>query len=491
MDEHLIGSDASIRDALAQLNRLRLKLCVVVDGEGRLVQTVTDGDVRRALLTDLSLDAPVAKMPHRAPVAFVESTEHSVMAEALSDPAILAVVIVDEENRPLRLAGHRELSKTILLSPPHLGTAEAEYVRQAFDDNWVAPIGPNVDAFELELRRLSGSEHAIALSSGTAGLHLALRALNLAEGARVYVSDLTFVGSLQPILYERLEPVLIDCEPETWNMSSAALASRLERDAAAGTLPGAIIVVHLYGQSADMDAIVAIADKYDVPIIEDAAESLGARYGNAASGSHGLIGVYSFNGNKIITTSGGGALVTNDATIAARVRKLATQGRDSAEHYQHSEIAYNYRMSNVLAGIGLGQIEVIGARVERRRHIFRRYQEELGSIPGIAFQKEVDGSYGNRWLTVVSFDPNHLLIHPYQLMRRLRERGIETRPAWKPMHMQPLCAGKTFEPHSESDVVSSAHFLRSLCLPSGSSLSDAEQDRVIAAIRDICAGAQA
>lgn len=490
MDQHLIGSEASIRDALAQLDRLRLKLCVVLDTEGRLVQTITDGDVRRALLKGLSLDDRIAIMPHREPIAFVEGADPAAMSAALREHAILAVVIVDHAGRPVRLVGHAELSSTILLSPPHIGTSEAAYVMQAFDDNWVAPVGPNVDAFEEHLRHHSGSAHAIALSSGTAGLHLALRALNLADGAKVYVSDLTFIGSLQPVLYERLEPVLIDCEPETWNMSPVALERRLGRDAKAGELPGAIIVVHLYGQSADMDAIMAIADHYRIPVIEDAAESMGARYGNAASGSHGLIGVYSFNGNKIITTSGGGALTTRDAEIAGRVRKLATQGRDNAEHYQHSEIAYNYRMSNVLAGIGLGQIEVLAARVELRRHVFERYQTELATIPGIQFQRETANSYGNRWLTVASFDPNQLPIHPYQLMRRLREQGIETRPAWKPMHMQPLLAGRAFEPHSDTEVVSSRHFLRSLCLPSGSNLSDEQQDRVIASIRDICNGAR-
>lgn len=486
MDEQLVDIDGTIRDAMARINRAGLKLCVVVDSEGRLVRTITDGDIRRALLKGLSLNDPIAELPQQKPVAFTEGTEAAVMAEAMRERGIFAVVVVDRDNKPLRVAGHSDLSKTILLSPPHMGTSETEYVRQALDDNWVAPVGPNVDAFEAQLRRISGSAHAVALSSGTAGLHLALRALDLPQGARVYVSDLTFVGSLQPVLYERLEPVLIDSEPGSWNISPTALARRLARDKAANALPGAICVVHLYGQSADMGAIMEIADVYGIPVIEDAAESLGARYRNAASGTHGLIGVYSFNGNKIITTSGGGALVTNDAAIANRVRKLATQGRDQAEHYQHSEVAYNYRMSNVLAGIGLGQIEVLDERVARRRHIFARYRRELAALAGISFQEEVAGSYGNRWLTVANFDPNHLPIHPYQLMRRLREQGIETRPAWKPMHMQPLCAGADFEPHSDQDVVSSAHFLRSLCLPSGSSLTDAEQDRVIASIHDIC-----
>lgn len=488
MREYLIGSDGSIRDAMARINAARVKLCVVVDSEGRLVRTISDGDIRRAMLTGMTLDDPISHLPPGKPVAFSEGTDPSVMAEALRKHGIFVIVMVDLDQKPVRLVGHLDLSKAILLSPPHMGTSEAKYVRQAIDDNWVAPVGPNVDAFEARLREISGSEQVIALSSGTAGLHLALRALDLPENSRIYVSDLTFVGSLQPVLYERLEPVLIDSEPASWNMSPAALSRRLERDKAANALPGAILVVHLYGQSADMDAIVEIANAYGVPIIEDAAESLGARYRNTASGSHGVIGVYSFNGNKIITTSGGGALVTNDASIAARVRKLATQGRDNAEHYQHSEVAYNYRMSNVLAGIGLGQIEVLDERVARRRRIFERYKKELSTVPGISFQEEVPGSYGNRWLTVVNFNPNHLLIHPYQLMRRLRERSIETRPAWKPMHMQPLCAGRTFEPHSFNEVVSAAHFLRSLCLPSGSSLTDAEQDRIIVSIRDICTG---
>lgn len=485
MDSHLIASGASIRDAMARLDRVKVKLCVIVDDEGRLVQTLTDGDVRRALLGGLTLDDPVERLPFHAPIAFKAETNPSEISEALRDRGISAVVIVDEDNRPIRIAGHAELSKMILLSPPHLGAAEAGYVRQAFDDNWVAPVGPNVDAFEGQLRSVSGRHHAVALSSGTAGLHLALRALDLRAGSQVYVSDLTFIGSLQPVLYERLRPVLIDSAPDSWNMSPAALARRLEKDAAAGTLPVAIIVVHLYGQPADMDAILEAAGKYDVPVIEDAAESIGASYGNRPSGSHGLIGVYSFNGNKIITTSGGGALVTDDAQIAERVRSLATQGRDLAEHYQHSEVAYNYRMSNILAGIGLGQIEVLDDRVAARRRIFMRYKTELGDLPGVSFQEEVAGSTGNRWLSVVNFEPNHLPLHPYQVMRRLRQAGIETRPAWKPMHMQPLCADAEFEPFSDTQVVSAPLFLRSLCLPSGSNMTEAEQDRVIAAMRAV------
>ena len=232
-------------------------------------------------------------------------------------------------------------------------------------------------------------------------------------------------------------------------------------------MPKAIIVAHLYGQSADIDGILSAAKRYCVPVIEDAAESLGAHYKNRPSGGHGLLAVYSFNGNKIITTSGGGALVSDCHDLIDRARTLATQGRDSAQHYQHSQVAYNYRMSNVLAGIGLGQLEHLSNRVLRRREIFETYRVNLSDLPGISFQEEVNHSHGNRWLTVISLDPNKISKHPYQLLRALSKDGIESRPAWKPMHMQPLCSNCAFEPHSSEEVVSSRLFLQSLCLPSG------------------------
>ncbi|QBY02753.1 pyridoxal phosphate-dependent aminotransferase [Rhodophyticola sp. CCM32] len=377
------------------------------------------------------------------------------------------------------------MTKTLLLSPPHMGDAEAGYVQLAFDENWIAPAGPNLTAFEDAMCYVSGRHHAVALTSGTAGLHLALRVLDIGVSDRVYVSDLTFAASVQPILYVGAEPVLIDADPESWNMSPAALARALARDNERGLLPKAVIVVHLYGQSADMDALVRLTEAYGVPIIEDAAESLGASYGNRPSGAHGLMSVYSFNGNKIITTSGGGALVSDQQDLVDRARKLATQGRDDAEHYQHSDLSYNYRMSNVLAGIGRGQLEVLNDRVAARRAIFLRYLDALSEVPGICFQSEVDGSIGNRWLTVISLDPDLISLHSYQLMRSLQARGIETRPAWKPMQMQPLLAGAAFEPHSPERAVSPGLFLTSLCLPSGSAMSIREQQGVITAIKEI------
>jgi pyridoxal phosphate-dependent aminotransferase EpsN len=325
----------------------------------------------------------------------------------------------------------------------------------------------------------------LAVSSGTAGLHLALRVLDIGPGDRVYVADLTFVATVQPVLYEHATPVLIDAEPDSWNISPPALARALARDAALGKLPKAIIVVHLYGQSADMSAIMALSDRYGVPVIEDAAESIGAAYGNRPSGAHGLLSVYSFNGNKIITTSGGGALLSDRPDLIERAKKLSTQGREQADHYQHSEVAYNYRMSNVLAGIGRGQLEVLAERVAARRAIFARYVHGLRDLPGLSYQRELPGSVGNRWLTVLSLDPDVVPIHGYQLMRGLRARGIETRPAWKPMQMQPLLLGAEFEPHSEDAAVGPGLFLRSLCLPSGSAMTVSEQDQVIGAIRSV------
>ncbi|MDG1462973.1 MAG: DegT/DnrJ/EryC1/StrS family aminotransferase, partial [Gammaproteobacteria bacterium] len=295
-------------------------------------------------------------------------------------------------------------------------------------------------------------------------------------------------ATLQPIFYEGACPVLIDSEPKSWNMSPDALERRLEKDAATGCLPKAVIVVHLYGQSADMDAILALTDRYGVPVIEDAAESIGASYNNRPSGSHGLLSAYSFNGNKIITTSGGGALVSDREDLIERARMLSTQGRDPAEHYQHGNVAYNYRMSNVLAGIGLGQLELLDDRVVRRREIFETYRVGLGDIPGISFQNETKGSFGNRWLTVISLNPDQIPLHPYQLLRVLRNEGIESRPAWKPMHMQPICANCPFEPHSDTEVVSSRLFVQSLCLPSGSLLDNGQQQRVITRVRDFLKG---
>lgn len=482
MREFMVPSGTTIKQAMEIIEKARIKICVVDDGAGHALRCVTDGDIRRALLAGASFDAPLFNLPHVDPVVLPQDASKAEMVATMRQHSIQALVLQDAEGRAVKLVALSDLERSILLSPPHMSQDEMPLVQQAFEDNWVAPAGPHLAQFETEMSRLSHRKHAVALSSGTAGLHLALRVLDIGAGDRIYVSDVTFIASVQPILYENATPVLIDSEPLSWNMSPAALRRALAQDAARGQLPKAVVVAHIYGQSADMAAIMEACAPYDIPVIEDAAESLGASYGNRPSGAHGLMSVYSFNGNKIVTTSGGGALVSDRADLIERARNLSQQGRDPADHYQHSQIAYNYRMSNILAGIGIAQLGVLEQRVSQRRDIFARYQQGLAKIRGISFQADAAGSVGNRWLTVIVLDPDQIDRHPYQFMRALRQRGIETRPAWKPMHMQPLLHGCQFVPHDPETPVSAPLFLRSLCLPSGSSLQPEDQDRVISAI---------
>lgn len=475
----------SLRHALSTLERSVAKIALVVDGSGKLLRTVTDGDIRRGLLAGLDLAAPIAALDGRAPLTVRHDEPHERVLGLLDEHGVSAVVRVDPAGRPLEIVDRSRAAGTTWMSPPHIGAREIELVQAAFEDNWVAPAGPNLLEFERRLSMISGLDHALAVSSGTAALHLALRVLDVRTGDRVYVSDLTFVATLQPILYEKAVPVLVDSEANSWNMSPAALQRLLVADQQQDQLPAAIIVAHIYGQSAEIAEICALAARFGVPVVEDAAESLGASFAGRPSGFHGAIAAYSFNGNKIITTSGGGALVSRNGELIERARYLATQGRDPYEHYQHSAIAYNYRLSNVLAGIGVGQLEILNDRVAARREIFRRYFEGLSDLPAISFQGEPAGSAGNRWLTVLRIDPDRCHLHPFQIMRRMREHGIETRPGWKPMHLQPLCAGLWFEPDSGRNPMSGALYHQTLCLPSGSALGVAEQDRIMAVLRDI------
>ncbi|MDU0203798.1 DegT/DnrJ/EryC1/StrS family aminotransferase [Paenibacillus sp. MAH-36] len=361
---------------------------------------------------------------------------------------------------------------------------EMTYIQDAFDTNWIAPLGPHVDAFEKELASYVGVNDAAAVSSGTAAIHLALRLLDVQAEDTVFCSSLTFVASANPIVYLGASPVFIDSEPETWNMSPQALERALYDAAQEKKLPKAVIVVNLYGQSAKMDEILAICQAFDIPVIEDAAESLGSTYKGKASGSFGKFGIYSFNGNKIISTSGGGMLVSNEGEELNKARFLATQARDYAPHYQHSQTGYNYRMSNVLAGIGRAQLEVLEERVNARRAIFRRYVQELAHVPGIEFMPELPNTRSNRWLTVLTLDENEAGVSVESLLGALAEQNIEARPVWKPLHMQPLFEGVKFYPHSDNEIISEQLFKRGLCLPSGSSLSEDEQMRVIACIKE-------
>ena len=369
----------------------------------------------------------------------------------------------------------------IYLSPPHLGGEEETLLRDALASNWIAPLGPHVDAFEAEFAAAVGARYAVGLASGTAALHLALLALGIGPGAEVVVSTLTFIGSVNPIRYVGAVPVLVDSETDSWNMDPELLAEFLEQRSRRGRLPAAVIPVHLYGQTADMTRILASCDRYGVPVIEDAAEALGATCGNTPAGVAGLMGLYSFNGNKVITTSGGGMLVTRDAQLAQRVRKLATQAREPAVHYEHAEIGYNYRLSNLLAAVGRGQLRKLEARVRARQANFAFYQAELGNLPGLSFMPEAGWGTHSRWLTTLTIDFREAGVTPEQVRLALEEMVIEARPVWKPMHQQPVYRDVL----ALGGAVADRLFEEGLCLPSGSNLTEEQRNRVVAGVRGV------
>ncbi|WP_096187147.1 aminotransferase class I/II-fold pyridoxal phosphate-dependent enzyme [Evansella halocellulosilytica] len=370
----------------------------------------------------------------------------------------------------------------IYLSPPHLSGYELKYINEAIESNWIAPVGPHVDQFEKEIAHFAGTKEAVALSSGTAAIHLALLLLNVKKGDYVFCSSLTFVASANPILYQGAQPVFIDSERDSWNMSPQALEKALKDARTTGSLPKAVIVVNLYGQVAKMEEIVAICNQYSVPMIEDAAESLGSTYKGQHGGTFGCFGIYSFNGNKIITTSGGGMLVSNNVKAMKRARFLATQAKDRASHYEHSEVGFNYRMSNLLASVGRAQLQVIEERVQAKRAVFNRYYQELADIPGIQFMPELRGTRSNRWLTVLTIDERSGFTNEV-LLGSLEAENIEARPVWKPLHMQPLFKGAAFYPHSELEHVCEKLFYKGICLPSGTNMTEQEQNRVIECIK--------
>lgn len=359
---------------------------------------------------------------------------------------------------------------------------EEIYIKEALIDNWVAPVGPHVDAFEKEVAQLVGAKGAVALISGTAAIHLALCLLHVNKGDRVFCQSLTFVASANPILYQGAEPVFIDSEPDSWNMSPEALERALHDAKREGKLPKAVIVVTLFGQSAKMDELLDICNYYGVPIIEDAAESLGTTYKEKASGTFGHFGIYSFNGNKIITTSGGGMLVSNDEDAIKRALFLATQAKEPFPYYHHVEVGYNYRLSNILAGIGRAQLQVLDARIMAKRKVFQQYYDALHSLPGIGFMEELPESRSNRWLTTITLDEEKAGITVEQLIGALQEENIEARYMWKPLHLQPLFQSYRYYRHEENTDVSAHLFKTGISLPSGSNLTLEEQNRVISCI---------
>jgi len=370
----------------------------------------------------------------------------------------------------------------IYLSPPHMNGKEIMYIREALNTNWIAPVGPHVDAFEREFAKYVEMPHALALVSGTAALHLCMRLLDIGPGDRVCCSDLTFAASASAIRYEGADPVFIDAGETTWNMSPAALEQALSEAEQTGRLPKAVVVVDLYGQSADYKTITQLCTRYNIPLIEDAAESLGATYNGGKCGTFGDLNVFSFNGNKIITTSGGGMLVSANEAHIEQAWFLATQARDPALHYEHSQLGYNYRLSNILAGIGRGQLQVLEDRIDVRRLIFQRYYHALSDYDGIEFMPEASDGRSTRWLTALTVDPEHTGVTRTQIIQALEAENIEARPVWKPMHLQPLYEEYDYYT-ADGRSVSEALFTDGLCLPSGSNLSESDQERVIRVIQ--------
>jgi dTDP-4-amino-4,6-dideoxygalactose transaminase len=379
-----------------------------------------------------------------------------------------------------------ESHRRIYLSPPHMSGREMQLVEEVFASNWIAPVGAQVDAFEREFADAVGAPHALAVSSGTAALHLALQLVGVSRDTEVLVSTLTFAASVNPILYLGAYPTFIDSERASWNMDPALLSETLEARARSGRLPSAVVVVHLYGQSADVGPILAACERHQVPLVEDAAEALGATYKGGvdssdgqAPGTFGKCGIYSFNGNKIITTSSGGMLVSRDEGLIAHARKLATQAREPVVHYEHTEIGYNYRLSNVLAAIGRAQLEVLATRVSARRRNFEYYAQMLADLPGISFMPEAPWGRATRWLTCILVEPRLFGADREAIRLALERERIEARPVWMPMHLQPVFSGY----ESIGSAVAEEIFEQGLCLPSGSNLTEADLARIVKTIR--------
>jgi dTDP-4-amino-4,6-dideoxygalactose transaminase len=486
-----LPASCTLREALDTMDRTAKGLLLVLEADGRLRRTLSDGDLRRAVLAHTAETATIATLPAQPPITIGEQ-EPVARALALMDQHVIDhVPVVDAQGRPVDLVMRRELSQRVWLSSPHLGDEETAFVEEAFRTNWIAPLGPHVDGFERELAAYAGVGHAAALSSGTAAIHLGLLLLGVKPGDTVFCSSLTFVGSCNPILYCGARPVFIDSEPGSWNMSPQALERAFAWAQRENRLPRCVVLVNLYGQSADMDALLPICERYGVPVLEDAAESLGASYKARKSGSFGHVAVYSFNGNKIITTSGGGMLLSDDADLVARARKLSTQAREPAPHYEHVEVGFNYRMSNVLAGIGRGQLRVLDQRVARRRQVYETYRAALADVAEVQWMPEPAGMHSTRWLTSMTLAGPDAAQRRDHVLRSLERHSIEARPVWKPMHLQPLFRGAAYFAHAPGQDVSARLFDAGICLPSGSNMAEDQLARVIDHLRRALVRAEA
>jgi dTDP-4-amino-4,6-dideoxygalactose transaminase len=476
-----VSRQSRLREALTRMDQGAKGLLLLVDAEGRFERTVTDGDLRRLLLKGATLEDSLDAIAPMTSHIIAEGATRREALDMMNQHGINHLPVIGPNGQVVAVLDRKEIDAQILLSTPHMGDSERQYVEEAFKTNWIAPLGPNVDAFERELAEMVGAPHAAALSSGTAALHLGLRLLGVGAGDKVFCSTLTFAASANPIVYQGAEPVFIDSDHDSWNMSPRALERAFESARREGWMPKAVIIVCLYGQSADMDPLMALCRQYGVPVLEDAAESLGATYKGKASGTFGRLGAYSFNGNKIITTSGGGMLVSEDPDLIAKARFLATQARDPAPHYQHSEIGFNYRMSNILAGVGRGQLHVLRSRVEARRQVFQAYRDALSDLDCITWMPEPAWSYSTHWLTACTIAPRGGTDR-HTLMQHLAGELIEARPLWKPMHLQPVFQGCRYFAHDDASV-SDQLFDQGLCLPSGSNMSTSDVERIVEVIR--------
>ncbi|MDF1813655.1 MAG: DegT/DnrJ/EryC1/StrS family aminotransferase [Verrucomicrobiales bacterium] len=482
ISEFIVNETDTLQRVLQIIDDSSGGVALLVDRtSGVLQRVITDGDIRRAFLKGDDSDSCLDCLPAHKPVVVHERENIDRVRSLMKEHSIVHIPVVNDAGLPVGLYRRDELEENVLLSPPHLGTDEMTYVTEAIETNWVAPVGPNLDRFEKEFAVRVGSKSAAAVSSGTAALHLSLILSGIKRGDRVACSSFTFVASVNPVMYQGGEPVFIDSEPDGWNMCPKALEMALLAGKNDGKPIKAVIAVNLYGQSARIEKISELCENFGAILIEDSAESLGATYRGQSSGTFGKFGIFSFNGNKIITTSGGGMLVSDDVEAIDRAKFLATQAREPAGFYQHKVVGYNYRLSNILAGIGRAQLSVLSERVESRRKIFDNYVSDLEGL-GIEWMPELNEGYSTRWLSVGCLPPDtNLGVEAF--LDHLLKRGIEARRVWKPMHLQPLFTDCSFFSHSVEDF-SGSLFERGFCLPSGSSLSQNQQQRVIAEIRD-------
>lgn len=486
MIDHLkVETNDSLQRALQVIDDSVGGVALLIDkSTGVLRRVITDGDIRRAFLKGGNTECRLDCLPVIAPVVVQEGVTIDQVRRLMKEHSIHHIPVVDPDGVPVSLYRRDELEENVLLSPPHLGNDEITYVTEAIETNWVAPVGPNLDRFEQEFAERVGSKAAAAVSSGTAALHLSLILSGINRGDRVACSSFTFVASVNPVMYLGGEPVFIDSEPDGWNMCPKALEMALLTGKREGAPIKAVIAVNLYGQSARIEKISELCENFGAVLVEDSAESLGATYRGQSSGTFGKFGIFSFNGNKIITTSGGGMLVSDDVDAIDRAKFLATQAREPAGYYQHEVVGYNYRLSNILAGIGRAQLSVLSDRVETRRGIFERYVSGLEGT-GIEWMPEIVEGYSTRWLSVGSL-PQNTSLEVEAFLDHLLSRGIEARRVWKPMHLQPLFQSLPYFCVRDEDFCGTL-FERGFCLPSGSSMSESQQHRVIAEIRDYIA----